>query len=91
MKYHHTIIILGIWTATIPVIGFPFVLQKPLLIITGTILLFIGIVMYQEKIKREEKKVKTKRALDKEKITPKSKNNPSKDTINFFSGHLNKH
>lgn len=91
MKYHHTIIILGIWTATVPVIGFPFILQKTLLIITGSILLFIGIVMYQERIKREGKRVKTKSTLIKEKVDTKPKTKTNSDTINFFSGHLKKH
>ncbi len=51
-----TLLILGIWTAVLPYLGFPYKIKNILFVLTGLSLVYISFVIYKEikKSSREE-------------------------------------
>ncbi|MFA7285337.1 MAG: hypothetical protein WC011_00610 [Candidatus Paceibacterota bacterium] len=47
MHTSRTLLIIGIWTAILPYLGFPSLIKNILFVITGFILIYISLVLYK--------------------------------------------
>lgn len=60
MHTSRALLILGIWTAVLPYLGFPSFIKNILFVITGLILIYISLVLY----KYSKKETPIKRMFD---------------------------
>lgn len=60
MQKARTLLILGIWVAVLPYLGFPFIWKNILFTITGLVLMYFSYILYREfKIKTGDNGPKT--------------------------------
>ncbi len=55
MKRARTLLLLGVWVAALPYLGFPYSWRQVLFTISGLVFMYIAYLLYkEEKIKRKE-------------------------------------
>lgn len=52
------LLIIGIWIALLPYLGFPVAFKGFLFVLTGLILMYLGLLFYKQAIKIKKKKMK---------------------------------
>ncbi|MCX6747387.1 MAG: hypothetical protein NTW98_00330 [Candidatus Nomurabacteria bacterium] len=56
MQKARTFLILGIWVAILPYLGFPFTIKNILFVITGFVLIYFSLLFYKQAMRQKEKK-----------------------------------
>jgi arginine exporter protein ArgO len=54
MKRDYTLLFIGIWIMILPFLGFPTSWKKVLLIVTGLFVVFIGYMVWRERLNKEK-------------------------------------
>ena len=59
MSKARIILILGVWVAVLPYLGFPYSWKNVLFILSGLGLIYVGFILYKESESKEVKEEKT--------------------------------
>ncbi|MDQ3076350.1 MAG: hypothetical protein M3Q34_04470 [bacterium] len=59
MQTARAVLILGIWVAVLPYLGFPVVIKNILFVITGFILIYFSLIFYKQAVRLRKKEVRT--------------------------------